>query len=72
MRYKDSSVITAISIDNRNESIDVFADESIPKGYDMVFILYSDSFQGQTDATRQVITIKPSDMRMLQKYLETK
>ena len=33
----------------------------------MVFILYSDSFQGQTDATRQVITIKPSDMRMLQK-----
>ena len=35
---KDSSVITAISIDNRNESIDVFADESIPKGYDMVFI----------------------------------
>lgn len=64
---KDSSVITAISIDNRNESIDVFADESIPKGYDMVFILYSDSFQGQTDATRQVITIKPSDMRMLQK-----
>ena len=36
---KDSSVITAISIDNRNESIDVFADESIPKGYDMVFIL---------------------------------
>ena len=64
---RDSSVITAISIDNRNESIDVFADESIPKGYDMVFILYSDSFQGQTDATRQVITIKPSDMRMLQK-----
>lgn len=64
---KDSSVITAISIDNRNESIDVFADETIPQGYDMVFILYSDSFQGQTDATRQVITIKQTDIRMLQK-----
>lgn len=64
---KDSSVITAISIDNRNESIDVFADESIPKGYEMVFILYSDSFQGQTDATRQVITINQPNLRMLQK-----
>ena len=63
----NSSVITAISIDNRNESIDVFAKESIPQGYDMVFILYSDSFQGQTDATRQNITIKPADIKMLQK-----
>ena len=64
---KDSSVITAISIDNRNESIDVFADDRIPVGYDMVFILYSDTFQGQTDATRQVITLRPDTLRMLQK-----
>lgn len=64
---KDSSVITAISIDNRNESIDVFADDRIPIGYDMVFILYSDTFQGQTDATRQVITLRPDTLRMLQK-----
>lgn len=64
---KDSSVITAISIDNRNESIDVFADDRIPVGYDMVFILYSDTFQGQTDATRQIITLRPDTLRMLQK-----
>lgn len=64
---KDSSVITAISIDNRNESIDVFAKERIPKGYDMVFILYSDTFQGQTDATRQNITLRQDTLKMLQK-----
>lgn len=64
---KDSSVITAISIDNRNESIDVFADDRIPVGYDMVFILYSDTFQGQTDATRQIITLRPDTLKMLQK-----
>lgn len=64
---KDSSVITAISIDNRNESIEVFADDCIPIGYDMVFILYSDTFQGQTDATRQNITLRPDTLRMLQK-----
>ena len=62
-----SSVITAISIDNRNESIDVFADDHIPLGYEMVFILYSDSFQGQTDATRQNITLRPDTLRTLQK-----
>ena len=64
---KDSSVITAISIDNRNESIDVFADDRIPVGYAMVFILYSDTFQGQTDATRQIITLRPDTLKMLQK-----
>ena len=64
---RDSSVITAISIDNRNESIDVFANDRIPAGYDMVFILYSETFQGQTDATRQVITLRPDTLKMLQK-----
>lgn len=64
---KDSSVITAISIDNRNESIDVFDEEHIPSGYEMVFILYSDSFQGQTDATRQNITLRPDTLKILQK-----
>ena len=45
----------------------MFADDRIPVGYDMVFILYSDTFQGQTDATRQIITLRPDTLKMLQK-----
>lgn len=63
----ESSVITALLIDNRNESIEVFAEESVPPGYEMVFILSSDSFQGGTDATRQNIEIPSSDLQVLKK-----
>lgn len=64
---KDSSIITALSIDNRNQSIEVYADENIPIGYEMVFILFSDSFQGQTDSSRQSVTFSTSDLMSLKK-----
>lgn len=63
----ESSVITALLIDNRNESIEVFAEESVPPGYEMVFILLSDSFQGGTDAIRQNIEIPSSELQILKK-----
>lgn len=63
----ESIVITALLIDERNESIEVFAEESFPPGYKMVFILLSDSFHGSTDATRQNIEIPYSDLQLLKK-----
>lgn len=68
----ESSVITALSIDGRNETIDVFAEESIPQGYEMVFMLLSDSFQGRTDAIRMNITLPANDIKSLQKTFRTK
>lgn len=61
------SVITAMSIDNRSEPIEIFAEENEPQGYEMFFILYSDSFQGHTDAVRQKIEIPPLDMKNIQR-----
>ena len=68
----ESSVITALSIDERNESIDVYADESTPVGYNLVFVLFSDSFQGQTDATRQNISLSSADMSMVKRTFRNK
>lgn len=62
-----SSVITAMSIDGRSEPIDVFAKDNEPIGYEMFFILYSDSFQGQTDPSRQKIVLSPSDLKTIQR-----
>lgn len=62
-----SSVITAISIDGRSEPVDVFAKDNEPLGYEMFFILYSDSFQGQTNASRQNITLSSSDLKNIQR-----
>lgn len=60
------SVITGISIDDRNEPIEIFADESIPAYYDMIFLLSCDAYQGCTDATRQSIKIPDDQLKVLQ------
>ena len=63
----NTSVITAMSIDNRSEPVEIFGEGNEPQGYEMFFILYSDSFQGQTDASRQKLEIQPSDLKIIQK-----
>jgi len=48
-----SSVITAISIDDRTYPIDIIARENLPIGYKMIFLLFSDYFDGKIDAARE-------------------
>ena len=62
-----ASVITAMSIDDRSEPVEIFAEGNEPLGYEMFFILYSDSFQGHTDASRTKIEIPTSDLKNIQK-----
>jgi hypothetical protein len=52
-----STVITAISIDNRTYPLEIIAEENLPIGYRMIFLLYSDYFTGQVDAARDNITL---------------
>jgi hypothetical protein len=56
-QQEKSSAITAISVDNRTYSIDIIAPENFPIGYKMVFLLFSDYFNGQVDAAREAINI---------------
>lgn len=63
----NTAVITAMSIDNRSEPVEIFGEGNEPLGYEMFFILYSDSFQGQTDASRHKLEIQPSDLKIIQK-----
>lgn len=52
-----SSVITAISVDDRTYPLDIIAQENLPIGYKMVFLLFSDFFNGKVDAARETISI---------------
>ncbi|MDR2382883.1 MAG: ATP-binding protein [Prevotellaceae bacterium] len=52
-----SSVITAISVDDRTYPIDMIAQENMPIGYKIVFLLFSDYFNGKIDATRETSSI---------------
>jgi hypothetical protein len=57
---EDSSVITAIAVDDRTHSMDIIAQENVPMGYKMIFLLFSDYFNGQVDVGREIISIPES------------
>ncbi len=62
----DSSLIAAISVDNRTVKVDLISNENMPLGYEMVFLLYSEFFVGKIDATRQNLTITPQELKDVQ------
>lgn len=53
----EKSLITAIAVDDRSESVDIIADENLPYGYEMVFLLVSEAFKGNVDEARKNISI---------------
>lgn len=68
----DSSLIAAVSVDNRTVKVDIVADENIPSGYQMVFLLFSDYFNGKVDAARQNLTISKAELKDIQTIFRKK
>ncbi|MDR0306601.1 MAG: ATP-binding protein [Chitinispirillales bacterium] len=66
VNFKQTSLIAAISVDNRTKKVDLISDENRPAGYEMVFLLYSEFFTGKIDAIRQNLTIAGQEMREVQ------
>ncbi len=63
------SVISAICADNRTLPIRIISDDNIPDEYQMIFILYSDYFDGKTNATREAFTFDESvEKRIKRKF----
>lgn len=59
-------IITALAVDDRCHKVDkIIAEENIPLGYDMVFLLISESFLGAVDEARQNLTIPESNMNAI-------
>jgi len=52
-----SNVITAISVDDRAYSVNIIAKENLPIGYKMIFLLFSDYFDGKVDMSRETLAI---------------
>ena len=67
-----SSLIAAVSVDNRTVKVDIVAEENIPLGYEMVFLLFSDYFNGKVDAARQNLTISKAELKDIQTIFRKK
>ncbi|WP_010254250.1 ATP-binding protein [Treponema primitia] len=61
--YTEQKAITAICADSRTIHMDIISNKDFPNGYKMVFILYSDSFNGKTNNTRDGIMLDESSLR---------
>lgn len=68
----EKSLISAISIDNRTVKYEIIADENIPIGYKMVFLLFSDYFTGKVDLTRQNINIPREEEKRVKELFRQK
>lgn len=54
--------ITAIAVDDRCHKVEIIDDENLPNGYEMVFLLISESFQSAIDESRQNLTLSGTDL----------
>lgn len=54
----ERQVITALSVDDRSHVVTIIENENMPLGYEMVFLLLSETFQGSIDASRQNLTME--------------
>ncbi|MBO4333223.1 MAG: sensor histidine kinase [Paludibacteraceae bacterium] len=54
--------ITAIAVDDRCHQVPIIDDENLPAGYEMIFLLISESFQGAIDESRQNLTLSGNDL----------
>lgn len=53
--------ITAIAVDDRCHQVEIIDEENLPVGYEMIFLLISESFQGAIDEARQNLTLSSND-----------
>ena len=68
---RDSRVVTGISVDDRTVKLDVITEE-MPTGYDMVFLLVSESIVGDMmDGSRQNILEESIDINSLKNTFRT-
>lgn len=68
----ETSLISAISVDNRTFKVELIADENIPTGYKMIFLLFSDFFSGKVDAARQNLTLTKPELKEVQRVFRKK
>lgn len=66
VNLSDTSLIAAISVDNRTVKVDLISNENLPAGYEMVFLLYSDYFIGKIDLARQNLKVSFDEFKIIQ------
>lgn len=70
--YKSSAINTYICSDKRTTPIDIVSKDNLPSGYDIIFLLMSEYFDGRMDNSRQKIELKDTEMDLIKDALTDK
>ena len=62
---QETKVITAIAVDDRSQKVDIIAEENFPMHYQMIFLLISESFHGNTDGARLNLTLETAELNKI-------
>lgn len=69
----ERKIVTALAVDGRSQKEDIIANENMPYGYKMIFLLMSEEFDGITDESRAVISLPAASLNaaknLFRKYI---
>jgi hypothetical protein len=68
----DSTTITALCVDGRTLPVEVLSKGGIPKGYNIIFLLYSKLFTGKVNASRQELNMDEAEIRTIKRVFGEK
>lgn len=63
--HNSSSVITALCVDDRTIDVDILSKGGLPKGYEIIFLLYSDLFAGKSNSSRQELDMDDAQLNAI-------
>ncbi len=65
--YKSKSLITAVCAEGRTIPLQFVPIDNIPIGFEIIFLLYSDFFNGKVNSSRDKLELEDTDMRALKR-----
>lgn len=66
VELSETSLIAAVSVDDRTKKVEIIDNENIPPGYKMIFLLFSDWFSGKINFSRQNLDVSDYEMKQMQ------
>jgi hypothetical protein len=66
----DDSLIVALNVDGRTQPIKLLETQNVPKGYDIIFLLYSDLFTGRVNENRSELNFSDTELIQIKRMFK--
>ena len=67
---EEDSLIVALNVDGRTQPIKLLTQQNVPKGYNIIFLLYSDLFTGRVTDNRSELNFNDAELSIIKKMFK--